>query len=726
MAADLFKLQSYQRTQQLIRDVNFENAVALPLAAGAEDLKLLPQNSSNSWMINRIQTSIAKNDMTLVGHTLRDLTDILEYRAKNLGEKPESNPLYSFYERLRNRAESGRVVSWEELTNALNTFSADKENLTVLQDTINNEKLNSSKPGNSPEEVEKIPVTTTKSTSENLNPQSPPLSDIQLYTATPEAAHPEESHNEEHESHSSETEQTKKRELPEQTQNKLNQASRSMRQAQANPPPLESPDNLQSSLENKLNRFSKSMRRTQPSRDALLNSRTRKKAAASLLNPGTSSTSSGLAGAASNYLGFRDLINGSRWLADKMGLRSLSNFLGRFLAHENLIARALQGLWNLGSNFVRSIFDGLVRSLVPRAGGVFSGAGSTIGGWFSSAGAFFAGGVGATMALFLTIVLGAFALYLLQQKEFEDCGKAGSVTIQKQADKESYSQGETIKYELLISYNLNCLSATIDNVEVRDQLPTGSTPIESSYEAIGLNPQDPAGTSVADPLGQSDPLDPNDSGVNPDLLDQNPNNLEASNIKPTLVNNTLIWKIGTISPNSPIVLKFAVTAPNEDTWAINQASVSYREVSTALGSGNVPNGGDEPSSQDTCGGTYKLHPVYGNFGDPSCNFTKEGLYALLKQSDPAEADYWFTTVVRKESSYIPNAFNSNSTSGLGAFGLFQMNPLGKGNTQYDAGNVAWQRQTSNAINYNNFLSTLGRTWCYWEAAHERWPAICRQ
>ena len=177
--------------------------------------------------------------------------------------------------------------------------------------------------------------------------------------------------------------------------------------------------------------------------------------------------------------------------------------------------------------------------------------------------------------------------------------------------------------------------------------------------------------------------------------------------------NQVSWTVSGLASGAKKLLNLIVTPTAEDVWVVNQAE------GTTTG-GSVPEPGNIPPTQDNCSGTYRLGNPLGNFGDPACNFDKDNLYALLKQSDPVDADFWFLTVVRLESTYNPNAFNGSSTSGQGAYGLFQMNPSGRGNGQYDRGDVEWQLQTTNAVNYNKLIAGLGLKWCYWEAAHERW------
>jgi hypothetical protein len=131
-------------------------------------------------------------------------------------------------------------------------------------------------------------------------------------------------------------------------------------------------------------------------------------------------------------------------------------------------------------------------------------------------------------------------------------------------------------------------------------------------------------------------------------------------------------------------------------------------------------GGNVPPNTSTCGGKYRLtNPRKKNFGDPSCNFTKNDLFTLLKQQDPANATKWFNTVVSCESGYNPNAYASPATGTPdkgGAWGLFQMGQ-GKNGT-YDHGDVEWRLQASNAVNYNN--KVIKGNWRYWACAKAFW------
>src|SRR5690606_25685572 len=126
----------------------------------------------------------------------------------------------------------------------------------------------------------------------------------------------------------------------------------------------------------------------------------------------------------------------------------------------------------------------------------------------------------------------------------------------------------------------------------------------------------------------------------------------------------------------------------------------------------------QPNS-NTCGGRYSLNnPMGANFGDPQCNFTKDGLFNALKQYDSENASYWFYTVIPCESpGYNPNLYYRCGPAGCtpdpsGAWGLFQM---GRGrNGQYDHGDVNWTKQVINATTYRRNIGWGG--WRYWACA----------
>lgn len=176
--------------------------------------------------------------------------------------------------------------------------------------------------------------------------------------------------------------------------------------------------------------------------------------------------------------------------------------------------------------------------------------------------------------------------------------------------------------------------------------------------------------------------------------------------------NSITWDAAQLKlPLNPINITITVTVRvtthQNNTTVYNAYSINPTNLqngTSSVGGGNVP------PNQSTCNGKYNLLSQYDNFGDPQCNFTVQQFGQEVKQMDPSNYLIW-DCMASHESGYDPNAYNPGSTSGKGAYGLLQMNPSGQGNGQYDAGNVNWPLQISNAINYNQ--KEIGGSFAYW-------------
>lgn len=165
---------------------------------------------------------------------------------------------------------------------------------------------------------------------------------------------------------------------------------------------------------------------------------------------------------------------------------------------------------------------------------------------------------------------------------------------------------------------------------------------------------------------------------------------------------------------------------------------------TDSGGGSSQSIADVPPSSDYCGNAQYtsygarnasipkfLHKDAPNFGDPQCTLSTQGRNALLQQlitetngsttmgTDGTlykDSDLWFNYIIPNEApGYNPNAFNPGSTSGLGAYGLFQMNPKhyrsdgSLANGFDDIGDVNWPLQTHYAVGRNTSICK----WAYW-------------
>ena len=186
--------------------------------------------------------------------------------------------------------------------------------------------------------------------------------------------------------------------------------------------------------------------------------------------------------------------------------------------------------------------------------------------------------------------------------------------------------------------------------------------------------------------------------------------------------NTATWKLSDSNNISPLTL---VVEPVNDNIIISNKATA---MTASTQSSTTPN-------SDTCNGYYTLTSPSSNFGDPNCDFATDAkriqaqdeIGNVLKSQDPNNADAWFTIIIPRESGWNPNAFNGSSTSGNGAYGLYQMNPQGKSTSgQYDIGNVGWLEQTTNAMGLASVLRNNGIPYAppggYWEA----WSGITQK
>ena len=217
---------------------------------------------------------------------------------------------------------------------------------------------------------------------------------------------------------------------------------------------------------------------------------------------------------------------------------------------------------------------------------------------------------------------------------------------------------------------------------------------------------------------------------------------EKASLDPT-VNGKLTIKVGNAPSGSSFSnLSFDVVFRPKDanSYVVNKATATIIGAFTGSGTNTGDPGADTTGyaapSDDRCGKTYtdaiiNKSSMKKNFGDPTCNYSKDKLFALLQKEDPKNARYWFDTVIKCESGYNANAYAGHVQTGTpdssGAWGLYQMGsskppgsaPPAKGkNGAYDRGDVNWQIQTTNAINYRD--KTIGGKWTYWACAKSKW------
>lgn len=307
------------------------------------------------------------------------------------------------------------------------------------------------------------------------------------------------------------------------------------------------------------------------------------------------------------------------------------------------------------------------------------------------------------IALLILFLIIFFIIGLLSDGELSSSDSLVSIS---KSGPTQVDNGSSITYSISASYN-----GTADDVVIRDSIPENTEYVSTAPSAKTL-----------DESGQ-----------------------ETSDL--TLIKN-IEWSLKEIQNTSgkstytPQDLTLTIRPLTPDIYVLNQAEA---EVIGGVGNPNITPGpsGIIPPNEDNCNGYYtnliNKNPLKKNFGDPNCTMLanskpedKDRLFSLFQQLDPTYADFWFFTIVPCESSYNPNNY-ANYYAELhdeypnldpdGVWGLLQMGSdldgdgSGK-NGPLDRGDVNWEKQVSNAIDYSRWITTQGGgQWAYWQCAN---------
>jgi uncharacterized repeat protein (TIGR01451 family) len=201
---------------------------------------------------------------------------------------------------------------------------------------------------------------------------------------------------------------------------------------------------------------------------------------------------------------------------------------------------------------------------------------------------------------------------------------------------------------------------------------------------------------------------------------------QSSSWKDTVKNNTVTWSVAENTPGKPKTI--GPIADDTFTLTLVSTSNNKRIVNQAIANviGPVAGGGGGAGADNenyvapntnTCNGEWSgqypisQNPMKKNFGDPSCNFSKDALYSLIQKLDPKSVHAWFDVIAPGESSDDPNAWAPAVTAiGWGLYALLGSQPYGQPANvpamdtsppnPLERGDLNWQIQTANAINFN--------------------------
>lgn len=231
---------------------------------------------------------------------------------------------------------------------------------------------------------------------------------------------------------------------------------------------------------------------------------------------------------------------------------------------------------------------------------------------------------------------------------------------------------------------------------------------------------------------------PNGISINPDpqkttpkySTTQYPISWQLSDFKPTTGSDgtdTYIFLLSLNTNTQASKTKFGLS--------FNGSVLGGGSSGTGTGTGAAPNSNE-------CSGTYNFSdpnkPGYNanplkNFGDPTCSWNgNNDQLSKIVNSFTSNQDWqkcYFLILAPHESSDNPNAYLKSSTSGLGAYGFFQMNPSSAGRqSTYDVGSVEWDGKGSNYTESQMYYAfkhnaLTGNDFSYWGSWNNQYTTL---
>lgn len=410
----------------------------------------------------------------------------------------------------------------------------------------------------------------------------------------------------------------------------------------------------------------------------------------------------------------------ARILNTKLGQRLQKSRLGRLGSKLNKLGgmaskatRRIKNLLNPLNYLLNLLKKSILGAIISAAVSVFTavisfavsltvGAIITTIGIFSAAVTFIMGTIGLPLVIVIIVVAIMFLVFTIQIPCLIFCDPDGqlmespyvgiSYSIIAEDQDGRISNGEDLKYTILISHNRDEAQIPLEDITL--------------YSLI------PPGTIFVSATGNYDISEP--GKISWKLYPENQTTQDDS------------------SPNKTFVFNLMVD-PDNDIVVSNRISLDG-EISV------IPRGDITPNDNYCQNNIYNyvlrndLLPK--NFGDPTCTLDtaakRDQLYALLQQKDPQWADFWFSIVIPGESGYRPNAWARpvpdeddprDVLSDTGAWGLFQMGssePPGKLTNRNGTyrGDLTWPEQVDTAIARNKYLEGRGLLFKYWQVAIE--------
>lgn len=302
----------------------------------------------------------------------------------------------------------------------------------------------------------------------------------------------------------------------------------------------------------------------------------------------------------------------------------------------------------------------------------------------------------ATVIVVSLFVIVVFTVLSVLQQYFPDPAPGISYGIW---GPERVKNGENIKNRVGFFYFSNA-SCSIDDIVLVDTLPSASTFVSATgkYEK-GVDPNVPGGT-IKWKIKENSPTLPR-VGNGADQYVFEVEHKPQDNIIATS-------KVSMEGCKLPVKTYGCEYDPNDLTCGAEDAPSTLKCDGTD-GSLEVTD-----STYDVLTLSGKLKRTDANFGDPKCSFSRAKLEKLIEQEEPVVENRtsWMRITVCISPGMGPNLYPEkagNSEKDKNGWGLFGMKRRADVNNYFDQterdsperGDVPWQKQVQNAINYNN-------------------------
>lgn len=262
-------------------------------------------------------------------------------------------------------------------------------------------------------------------------------------------------------------------------------------------------------------------------------------------------------------------------------------------------------------------------------------------------------------------------------------------------------RGQSFTHNVELVYDMREATCALENITIVDMIPSG----------IDLVPEQTTGKFTATPETVKWKLSPENTPYSESSIVKFYRFEIVFNSKDNLTAQNGIYIEGCGDPIIPDIKKLPPPGDDSDQTGLYEGADSLPTTNTCNKYGGIIDDIQKDFPKMTAA----------NYGDPVCSYSEAKFKKVIEltEKNPENIDFWLDIADCESGS--PNGFVPADDGG-GTWGRFQMrrgfpNP-GKpwSADANDRGDVPWQKQIENAINYNNSLKANGTNFGYWGTA----------